>query len=174
MGDSRSCKESIKGLAQRPRFGRCFSQAPRWRRRRGRGVGENLGGQGVETEPVRGDGMRDGLGAHPEHGQVEVGHVVTGAVVVDVVRNACLPAEESLLGIRLDHLSAREEPARGDPRVQKGPVVGSAVEVRRHERLLGLVFEVIFKQAFGLGGAGGARDVEGRSVPVVDTVDVIG
>lgn len=154
-------------------LGRCSSQAPRRRAGR-RGVGENLGGQGAEAEPVRGDGVRDGLGAHPERGQVEVGHVVAGAVVVDVVRNACLPAEEPLLGICLGHLGAREEPARGDPRVQKGPVVGSAVEVRRHERLLGLVFEVIFKQAFGLGGAWGARDVEGRSVPIVHTVDVIG
>lgn len=143
------------------------------RRRGRRRVGKYLGGQAVEAEAIRGDGVRNGLGAHLERGQVEVGDVVAGAVVINVVRNAGLAAEELLLGFRLKDFSACEKPARGDARVQKGPVVGAAVEIGGHERLVRLVFEVIFKQSFGFTGAWRARNVEGRSVAVVDTVYVI-
>lgn len=157
---SRSLEKSIKDLTQHPCLALfCRGQPPRRRGRRR--VGKHLGGQAIEAEPIRGDGVRNGLGAHVKRDQVEIGYVVAGAVVIDVVRNASLAAEELLLSIRLENFSAREEPARGNACVQKGAVVGAAVEIGGHERLLRLVFEVIFKQPFGLAGAWRAGNAEG-------------
>lgn len=169
----RSFEKSIKNLTQHPRLARSSSlgQPPRWCG--GRGVGKHFGGQAIKAEPIRGHGMRDGLGAHLERCQIEVGYVIPCAVVVDVVRNAGLAAEEFLLGFRLEDLGAREKPARRNSRVQKRPVVGAAVKIGGHERFVGLVFEVIFKQPFSLAGAWRAGNVEGRSIPVIDAINII-
>lgn len=127
----------------------------------------------VPAEGVGGDGVGDGLGVEQVGVVVEVGDVVAGLVVVDVVGDTRLAAEEDGLLGRLDLLGAGEETARGDAVLDEGGVVGAAGELGRDGGLAGGAEEVLELLLDGL-GAGGAGEVEGAAITVVDAVDVVG
>ncbi len=134
--------------------------------------GRVAGGEALPALAVDGDGVRDGLGRGLEGLLGEVGHVVGGGVVVGVVQRADRAAEHRGLLLRLRAVGARVEAAAGHAVVEEGPIVAAAVELGGDEGdVLRLV--VVLEQLLGLGGAGGAGQVEGVPVAVVDPEDVV-
>lgn len=131
------------------------------------------GRQAIEAKRILGHRVGNGLRVEQEgvHGQVVDG--VADLVVVDVVGDADLAAEQRGLLLRLGHLGAREEAARRDAVLDEGRVVGAAREFRGDRRAaLGLV--EVFKVLLDDVRAGGAGQVEGVAVAVVDAEDVVG
>ncbi|TKW49502.1 hypothetical protein CTA1_1339 [Colletotrichum tanaceti] len=133
-------------------------------------LGERDGGDGLPAHGVEGDAVGDGLCVDEVGVVVEVVDVVAGLVVVDVVGDAGLAAKEGGLGLGLDALGAREEPAGRDAVLDEGGVVGAPVELGGHvaaaprlEELLKVLLDDV--------GARGAREAEGAAVAVVDGQD---
>ncbi|GJD00535.1 hypothetical protein ColKHC_09360 [Colletotrichum higginsianum] len=133
-------------------------------------LGERDGRDGLPAHRVQRDAVGDGLCVDEVGVVVEVVDVVADEVVVDVVGDAGLAAEERGLGLGLDALGAREEAAGRDAVLDEGGVVGAAVELGGHvAAALGL--EELLKVLLDDVGARGAREVEGAAVAVVDGQD---
>lgn len=127
----------------------------------------------VPAESIGSDGVGDGLAVEQEGLLVEVGDVIAGEMVVDIVGNTDLAAEEDRLLRGLDLLSAGEETARGDAVLDKGGVVGAAAELGGDGG--GTVgAEEVLKLLLDGTGAGGSSQVEGVAITIIDTVDVVG
>lgn len=145
----------------------------------------------LQTPRIRRDRKRGRPAVDQERLGVQIREVVPGPMVVGVVRDARLAAEQGRLFLGLDPLGAREEPAGGDAVPDEGGVVGAAVEGGRDvgeaavrvlplPRLLqggGLVtirVKVRLEQALDLHGPRRARLVERGPVAVVDFEGVVG
>jgi hypothetical protein len=121
----------------------------------------------VKANSILSNSCSNSLGVPLESVQSKVGDVVPSLVIVDVVSNTNLAAEEFKLFLSLDNLSTSEETA------QETGVVAAAAEVRRNgvEAVGG---EEVLEEDFRFGAAGGAGLVVGASVAVVDSEDVVG
>lgn len=98
---------------------------------------------------------------------------VANLVVVDVVRDARLTTEQLNLLLGLEDLGASEEAAGGNAVLNEGSIVGAAAELGGDVApALGLV--KLLKVGLNDVGAGGAGDVEGGAVAVVDAELVVG
>ena len=95
--------------------------------------------------------MRNGLGALEESAQIQITDIVARAVVIDVVGDVGLSAEQGLFLGGLDALCAREETAGGDAGVGEGGVVGAAVEFFGDPVEAGVVGEVLKGKTGGRG-----------------------
>jgi hypothetical protein len=127
----------------------------------------------VKANSILSNSCSNSLGVPLESVQSKVGDVVPSLVIVDVVSNTNLAAEEFKLFLSLDNLSTSEETARSDAAIQETGVVAAAAEVRRNgvEAVGG---EEVLEEDFRFGAAGGAGLVVGASVAVVDSEDVVG
>lgn len=129
--------------------------------------------QTLKAPRVLGHRIGDALTVEQIRLLVQIRDIVALLVVVDVVGDAGFPAKQLGLVGRLEDLGAREEPTGGDAVLDEGGVVGAAAE-RGGDKGLAVGAVVGFKLLFDGGGAGGAGEVEGAAVAVVDAVDVIG
>lgn len=130
-------------------------------------------GQSLEALGVLGDGVGNALGVDEVGFPVEVGNVIAGLVVVDVVGNTGLATEELSLLLGLELLSTGEETTRWNTVLDESGVIRSAAELRGDIGLaVGLVelLKVLLKDV----GASRASEVEGVAITVVDTIDVVG
>lgn len=131
------------------------------------------GGEALPAGGILGDRMGNGLGVDEEGLPVEVVNSVADLVIVDVVRDTSLTAEELLLGLGLGDLSTGEETAGGDAVLDEAGVVGAARELGGDRGgALGLV--EVLKVLLDDVGSGGAGEVVGGSITIVDAEDVVG
>lgn len=129
-------------------------------------------GQSLEALGVLGDRVGNALGVEEVGLSVEVGDVITGLVVVDIVGNTGLATEELGLLLGLELLGTGEETTRGNTVLDEGGVIRSAAELRGDIGLaVGLVelLKVLLKDV----RASRASEVESVAITVVDTVDVV-
>jgi hypothetical protein len=130
-------------------------------------LGQALPGLGIASNRVS-----NGLGVDEESLLVEVVDIIANLVVVDVVSDTSLTAELLGLLLGLELLGAGEETAGGNAVLDEGGVVGAAAEFRGDvAKTLGL--EEALKVLLDGVGSSGAGEVEGASVTVVDTVDIV-
>lgn len=127
----------------------------------------------VPAKRIRCDRVRNRLGVEQIRLLVQVVDVISGLVVVDIICHARLAAKEDSLLRRLDLLSAGEQTARRDAVLDEAGVVGATAEFGRDRPLTGGA-EKVFKLLLDSTGAGGASEVEGTAIAVVDTIDVVG
>ena len=127
----------------------------------------------VEAKRVLGNGVSDALRVEQIRVVSQVVDVVALLVVVDIVRDAHLATEELSLGLGLETLGTGEETAGGDAVLDESGVVGSAAELGGNVADAVVVVEVLEVLLDDV-GAGGAGEVEGVAVAVVDAVDVVG
>ena len=127
----------------------------------------------IEANSVFGNGRSNSLGVPLESIQRQVGDVVASLVVVDVVSNTNLAAEEFELLLSLDDFSTSEETARSDSTIEETGVIAAATEVRG-DRVEAVGREEVLEEDFRLGAAGGAGLVVSASVAIVDSEDVVG
>lgn len=130
-------------------------------------------GQSLEALGVLGDRVGNALGVEEVGLPVEVGDVIASLMVVNIVGNTGLAAEELGLLLGLELLGTGEEAARGNTVLDEGSVIRSAAELRGDIGLaVGLeeLLKVLLKDV----GASRASEVEGVSITVVDTIDVVG
>jgi hypothetical protein len=126
-----------------------------------------------KAECILGNRVSNGLCVEQKRVKGEVVDVVALLVVVDVEGDTGLATKQLGLLLCLGHLGACKETARRDAVLNKGGVVGAAAELggdRRNALLLEKVLKVLLDDV----GAGGARQVEGATVAVVDGVNVVG
>lgn len=129
--------------------------------------------QTLEASSVLGDGSSDGLSVPLESVPREVSDVVARAMVVNVVRNTSLAAEELSLLLGLDDFSTGEETTRGNTEVEETSIITATAEVRGH-RVKTILSEEVLEESLSLRAAGGAGLVESAAVAVVDAQDVVG
>ena len=129
--------------------------------------------QALEASSVLGNCSSDGLGVPLESVPREVSDVVARAMVVDVVRNTGLAAEELSLLLGLDDFSTGEEATRGNTEVEETSIITATAEIRWH-RVKTILSEEVLEESLRLRAAGGAGHVEGAAVAVVDAQDVVG
>lgn len=130
-------------------------------------------GNGLPAHGVLGDGVGNALGVEEVSLEVEVVHVVADKVVVDVVSDTSLATEELGLLLGLENLGTGEETTGGDTILDESGVVGAVGEERGNMSLaVGLVelLEISLKDV----GTRWAGEVEGASITIVNTVDVVG
>lgn len=127
----------------------------------------------VEAEGVLGDRVGDALGVQKVRVVRKVVDGVANLVVVDVVRDTRLTAEQLNLLLRLEDLGASEETARGNAVLNEGGVVGAAAELGGDVAPALRLIELL-KVGLDDVGAGGAGDVEGGAVAVVDAELIVG
>jgi hypothetical protein len=131
------------------------------------------GAERIEAQSVLGDRVSNALGVEQVGLVVEVVDVVTGLVVVDVEGNAGLATKQGGFLLRLGHLGAGEEAARGDAVLDESGVVRAAAELGGH--VVGAVALIeVLKLLLNGSGAGRASKVEGAAIAVVDAVNVVG
>lgn len=131
-------------------------------------LGETLPGLGVASNRVG-----NGLGVDEESLLVEVVDVVANLVVVDIVSDTSLTTELLGLLLGLELLGASEETAGGNTVLDECGVVGAAAELGGDvAETLGL--EEALKVLLDSVGTSRAGEVEGASITVVDTVDIVG
>jgi hypothetical protein len=94
-------------------------------------------------------------------------------MVVNVICDAGLTAEELSLFFGLDDLSTSEETTRGDTKVEETSVVATAAEVSG-DRVKTVGSEELLEEDLCLATASGTGLVESTSVTVVDAEDVVG
>jgi hypothetical protein len=129
--------------------------------------------QPIERNSILSNSSRDSLSVPLESIQRQVSDVVASLVVVDIISNADLAAEEFELLLRLNDLSTGEQTARSDPAIEETGVVAAAAEVRG-DRVEAVGGEEVLEEDFRLRAAGWAGLVVGASVAVVDSEDVVG
>lgn len=116
-------------------------------------------GDRLPAHGVLGDRVGNGLGVDEEGVEVEVVNVVASLVVVDVVRDADLAAEELVLLLRLEDLGSGEETAGRDAVLDERRVVGAARELGR-DRVLALGCVEVLEIGLNDVRASRARNVE--------------
>lgn len=127
----------------------------------------------VEAQGVLGDRVGDAEGVDVVGIVVEVVDVVTNLVVVDVVGDTGLAAEELGLLVGLETLGTGEETAGGDAVLDEGGVVGAAAELGGDVVDAVAVVELL-EVLLNDVGAGGTGQVEGVAITVVDAEHVVG
>ena len=127
----------------------------------------------IKANSVLSNSGSNSLGVPLESIQRQVGDVVASLVVVDVVSNTNLAAEEFELLLSLDDFSTSEETARSDSAVQETGVVAAAAEVRG-DGVEAVGREEVLEEDFRLSATGGAGLVVSASVAIVDSEDVVG
>lgn len=129
--------------------------------------------QRLKAHSILGHRVGNRLAIKQERIIVQVLDIITNLMVVDIVGNTSFTAEELGFLLRLELLGAGEETTGGDAVFDEGGVVGAAAEFGGYVGgAFGLVelLEVGFEDV----GAGGAGEVEGVAVAIVDAVDVVG
>lgn len=129
--------------------------------------------QALEASSVFGNGSSDGLGVPLESVPRKVGDVVASLVVINVVRNTSLAAEELSLLLGLDNFSTSEETTRGNTEVEETSVVAAAAEVGG-DRVKTIVGEEVLEESLSLRATSGTGLVVSASIAVVDAQDVVG
>lgn len=130
-------------------------------------------GNTLEVLGVLGNRVGNGLCVDEESLLVEVVDGVASLVVVDVVSNTSLTTELLGLLLGLELLSTSEETTRGNTVLDESSVVRATAELRRNGvETLGL--EELLKVLLDGVGTSRAGQVEGITITVVDTVDVVG
>lgn len=131
-------------------------------------LGEALPGLGISSNRVS-----DGLGVDEEGLLVEVVDIVANLVVVDIVSDTSLATELLGLLLGLELFGAGEETAGGNTVLDESGVVGAAAELGGNvAETLGL--EEALKVLLDGVGSSRAGEVEGASITVVDTVNIVG
>lgn len=128
--------------------------------------------QALEASSVLRNGGSDGLGVPLKSVPCEVGDIVARAMVVHVVRNTSLAAEELSLFLGLDDLSAGEETTRCNTKVEETSIITAAAEISR-DGVETIGSEEVLEEHLSLAAAGGTGLVEGASIAVVDAQDVV-
>ena len=127
----------------------------------------------IKANSVLSNSGSNSLGVPLESIQRQVGDVVASLVVVDVVSNTNLAAEEFELLLSLDDFSTSEETARSDSTIEETGVIAAATEVRG-DRVEAVGREEVLEEDFRLSATGGTGLVVSASVAVVDSEDVVG
>lgn len=123
--------------------------------------------KGFPAHGVFSDTVSDGLGVDKVSIVVQVGNVVADQVIIDVVGNTNLATKQRGLSLRLKALCSSKQSTRRDAVLDEAGVVGAAVKLSGYmAQTLGLkeLLEVLLNDI----GAGGASEVEGTAVAIVD------
>lgn len=129
----------------------------------------------VKPSAIESNSVRNSLGVDLKGLRVDVRRIVTSLVVVDIVRDASLTAEQSRLLLGLEHLGSGEQATSGDARSQKWTVVAAPGE-RSRDAVVSLRVEPGRERSLCLRRASWARLKVGElaAVAIVNAEDVVG
>lgn len=129
--------------------------------------------QALESGGILSNRSSDGLGVPLESVPSQVGDIVAGLVVVDIVADTSLAAEKFGFFLGLHDLGASEQTARGDTTVKETGVVAAAAEVGG-DRVEAVLSEKVLEESLRLCAASRAGLVESAAITVVDAENVVG
>ena len=129
--------------------------------------------QALEARSIKRHTRRNSLGIRHESLKIEVRVVVSGLMVIDIVRNARFAAENGCFFFGFDFFGAGKDASCWDADVEEGTVVGAAVEIGG---LCRQAFggEVVFEEELCFCATWRTGEVEGAAVAVVEGCDVVG
>ena len=104
--------------------------------------------------------------------EVQVRKVITGLVIVHIIRHARLATEQGRFLLRLNTLGTSEQPTSSDSDVKESAIVAAPVKIRGRE-IQAASLEPVLEEVLSFRTAGWAGDVEAGAVAVVDSVVVV-
>ena len=130
--------------------------------------------ESLQANSIGSNSVGSSLGILNPSTDVAVLDGVSNLVVVDIVSDASLASEKSLLERSLELLGSGEESSDWDTVISESLVVGAGGEGGWDVSELRVVGEVILEELLDWAGSWRAGEVESASVSVVDGVDEVG